>query len=177
MSESATLARPYAEAVFKTAKESNLSAKWSDMLAFLSAVVKDSNMSAIINNPRVGSERLVQLLLDICQGQLNQEGANFLKLLVENNRLLLLPAITKLYEEYKAEDEGYVDVEVLTAYPLTKEEQKQFASSLEKKLNKRVHMKIDVDKSLIGGIRVRAGDKVIDGSIRGRLQQLAKRLY
>ncbi len=177
MSESATLARPYAEAVFKTAKETNSSAKWSEMLEFLSAVVKDSNMSATINNPRVGGERLLQLLLDISQEQLNKEGANFLTLLVENNRLLLLPAIAELYEEYKAEDEGYVDVEVSTAYALTKEEQKRFASSLEKKLNKKVHMNIEVDKSLIGGIRVRAGDKVIDGSIRGRLQQLTKRLY
>ena len=137
MSELATLARPYAEAVFKTAKETNSSAKWSDMLAFLSAVIKDRNMSAIINNPRVGSERLVQLLLDISQEQLNKEGTNLLKLLVENNRLILLPAISKLFEQYKAEDEGYIDVEVLTAYSMTKEEQNRFASSLEKKLNKR----------------------------------------
>lgn len=177
MSESATLARPYAEAVFKTAKETDSSAKWSDMLAFLSAVAKDSTMSATINNPKVGGERLLQLWLDISQDQLNKEGVNLLKLLIENNRLLLLPAIAELYEEYKAEDEGYVDVEVSTAYSLTKEEQKRFASSLEKKLNKKVHMNIEVDKSLIGGIRVRAGDKVIDGSIRGRLQQLTKRLY
>lgn len=177
MSETATLARPYAEAVFKRAKETNSSAKWSDMLAFLSAVIKDSEMSAIVDNPRVSSERLIRLIMDISQEQINEEGANFLKLLVENNRLLILPVIAKLYEEYKAEDEGYVDVDVLTAYSLTKEEEKQLTISLEKKLNKKVHMSMNVDKSLIGGVRVRAGDKVIDGSIRSRLQQLAKRLY
>ena len=177
MSETATLARPYAEAVFKRAKETNSSAEWSEMLTFLSAVIKDSEMSAIIDNPRVTDERLIQLLLDISQVKINDEGTNFLKLLVENNRLMLLPVITNIYEEYKAEDEGYVDVDVLTTYSLTKEEVKKLGLSLEKKLNKKVHMHIDVDKSLIGGVRVRAGDKVIDGSIRGRLQQLAKRLY
>ena len=99
MSETATLARPYAEAVFKRAKETNSSAEWSEMLTFLSAVIKDSEMSAIIDNPRVTDERLIQLLLDISQVKINDEGTNFLKLLVENNRLMLLPVITNIYEE------------------------------------------------------------------------------
>ena len=176
MSELATLARPYAAAVFKRAKETHATAKWSQTLAFMSAVLNDENISVIVDNPKVNKERLSALMLDICQGQINQENENFLKLLVNNNRLSLLPSIAKLFEAFKAEDEGYVEVEVLTAYSLSKEAKQDFTATLEKTLGKKIHMNVTVEKSLIGGVLVRAGDRVIDGSIRGRLQQLAKRL-
>ncbi|MFZ2313556.1 MAG: F0F1 ATP synthase subunit delta [Methylobacter sp.] len=176
MSELATLARPYASAVFKRAKETNSTEKWSKSLAFMSAVLSDAEISVLVDNPKVSNERLSALMLDICQGQVDEEGANFLKLLVQNNRLTLAAAISKIFEEYKAESEGYVDVEVTTAYAFSKEEKQGFTSALEKKLSKKVHMNVTVDKSLIGGVLVRAGDRVIDGSIRGQLQQLAKRL-
>jgi len=176
MSELATLARPYAAAVFKKAKETGATDKWSKSLAFLSAVLQDETLIAIVDNPKVSGVRLLVLLLDICEGQIDNEGANFLKLLVKNRRLALLPLIARLFEEFKAEHEGYVDVDVYTAYAFTKEARQDFASKLEKTLNKKVHMKISVDKSLIGGVLVRAGDKVIDGSIRGQLQQLQKAL-
>ena len=176
MSELATLARPYAEAVFKRALETESTAKWSEMLAFLTAVMNDKDISVITDNPRVNHGRLTQLMLDICQGHINEEGVNFVKLLVENERLSLVPTISHLYEGYKAEHEGYVEVDVTTAYALTKDEENKFASSLGKTLNKKVHMHMKVDKSLIGGVLVRAGDTVIDGSIKGQLQQLAKRL-
>lgn len=176
MSELATLARPYAEAAFKRAKETGNSQEWSDALAFLSAVIQDTDLSAIINNPKVSEDRLVQLMQEICQDQVKGEGLNFLKLLIENSRLYLAPQIAELFESYKAEDEGYVDVDVITAYALTKAEEKSFASSLKKKLNKDVNIHASVDNSLIGGFLVRAGDSVIDGSISGQLQQLAKRI-
>ena len=176
MSELATLARPYAEAVFKTAKESETFAQWSEMLAFLSAVAEDRDIEKIIGNPKVGKDRLLQLMLDISQDPLNAEGTNFLKLLVENGRLQLLPEIARLYEQSRAEDEGYIEVDVKTAFAFTKEEEKKFAASLEKKLSKTVHMNVEIDKSLIAGVLVKAGDTVIDGSIKGQIQQLAKRL-
>ncbi|MEF3073505.1 MULTISPECIES: F0F1 ATP synthase subunit delta [unclassified Methylobacter] len=176
MSELATLARPYAAAVFKRAKETNTTAKWSQSLAFMSAVLSDKEISVVVDNPKVTKERLSALMLDICQGQVDGESANFLKLLVQNNRLTLLPYIAEIFEAYKADDEGYIDVEVVTAYPFSKEEKQKFASKLEKTLSKKVHMNATVDKSLIGGVLVRAGDRVIDGSIKGQLQQLAKRL-
>ncbi|MDD1627976.1 MAG: F0F1 ATP synthase subunit delta, partial [Methylococcaceae bacterium] len=138
--------------------------------------LSDEEISVLVDNPKVSNERLSALMLDICQGQVDEEGANFLKLLVQNNRLTLASAISKIFEEYKAESEGYVDVEVTTAYAFSKEEKQSFTSALEKKLSKKVHMNVTVDKSLIGGVLVRAGDRVIDGSIRGQLQQLAKRL-
>ncbi len=176
MSELATLARPYAAAVFKRSFETGTTQKWSESLAFISAVLNDKEFSGAVDNPKVSKERLSALMLDICQGQVDEEGANFLKLLVQNNRLTLAPTIAKLFEVYKAESEGYVDVEVATAYAFSKEEKQRFTSTLEKTLSKKVHMNVTVDKSLIGGVLVRAGDRVIDGSIKGQLQQLAKRL-
>lgn len=176
MSELLTLARPYAEAVFKRSQESKSSSEWSDMLAFLSIVMQDKEMTSVIANPKVSQEQLTTLLLDICQDQLTEEGTNFVKLLVQNSRLMLAPQISELYESYKAEHEGYVDVEVISAFALSKEEQKKFATTLEKQLDKKVHITTSIDKSLIGGFLAKAGDKVIDGSIKGQLQQLAKKL-
>lgn len=176
MTELATLARPYAEAAFKRAKETGNSGVWADALQFLSAVVLDSNMAAIVNNPRIDRDKILQLLLDICQDQINDEVKNLLKLLMENGKLKLLPNISALYEEYKANDEGYVNVDLYSAYALTKAEQHKYVAMLEKQLSKKVNATVSVDKSLIGGILARAGDKVIDGSVSGQLHQLAKRL-
>jgi F-type H+-transporting ATPase subunit delta len=176
MSDLATLARPYAEALFKRAKETKATDKWTQMLALVSLVMQDNELIALVKNPKVAQDRIGQLVLEVCQGQLDDEGANFVKLLVQNDRLLLAPHIASLYEEYKAEDAGYVDVDVSSAFALTKAEEKNLITSLEKTLNKTVRLKAGVDKTLIGGFLARAGDIVIDGSIKGQLQQLAKRL-
>ena len=174
MSELATLARPYAAAAFKRSKETGTTENWSKSLSFISTILNNKEISVVVDNPKLGKERLSALMLDICQGQVDEEGANFLKLLVQNKRLTLVPTIAQLFEAYKAESEGYVDVEVSTAYAFSKEERQRFTVALEKKLCKKANIKVTVDKSLIGGVLVRAGDRVIDGSIRGRLQQLAK---
>ncbi len=176
MSELATLARPYAAAVFKRAKETHTTAKWSQSLAFMSAVLKNEDISVVVDNPKVNRQGLSALILDICQGHVNEENENFLKVLVHNSRLKLLPYIAKLFEAYKAEDEGYVEVEAHTAYAFSKEEKQQLTATLEKTLGKKIHMNVTVDKSLIGGVLVRAGDRVIDGSIKGRLQNMQKAL-
>ena len=176
MSELATLARPYAAAVFKRAKETNATKEWSESLSFMSAVLENKDISVVIDNPKVNKQKLAELMLDICQEHSTVENSNFLKLLVHNNRLVLLPQIAKLYESYKAEDEGYVEVEVLAAYALSKEAKQSFSATLEKALGKKIHMNVAVDKSLIGGVLVRAGDRVIDGTIKGRLQHMHKAL-
>jgi F-type H+-transporting ATPase subunit delta len=142
----------------------------------MSAVMENRDISVVVDNPKVNKQRLSALMLDICQGHVNEEDENFLKLLVHNNRLVLLPYIAKLFEAYKAEDEGYAEVDVLTAYALSKEAKQNLAAKLEKILGKKIHMNVTVDKSLIGGVLVRAGDKVIDGSIKGRLQNMQKAL-
>ena len=176
MSELATLARPYAAAVFKRAKETGSSEKWSKTLAFLASILSDQRLSSFINNPKVSNEGLSGLMLDISAGQIDAEGANFLKLLVQNRRLNLVPHIVKIFEAYKAEDEGYLDVEVHAAYEFSDEGRQDFSARLEKRLGKKVNMNVTVDKSLIGGVLVRAGDKVIDGSVKGQLQHMQKAL-
>ena len=176
MTEIATLARPYAEAAFKRAKETDKAAAWSEALGFLSTLIQDGELAAIIKNPRVGKQSLQRLLLEICQDQLDVEACNLLKLLIVNGKLKLLPNISALYEEYRADDEGYVNVDLYSAYALSKAEQNKYVAMLEKLLNKKVNAVVAVDKSLIGGILAKAGDKVIDSSVSGQLHQLAKRL-
>jgi F-type H+-transporting ATPase subunit delta len=176
MSELATLARPYATAAFKRAKETGSVQSWSQNLAFMSAVINNEAVRGIVDNPKVSKQDLSALLLDICQEHIDKEGASFLKLLVQNGRLALLSNIANLFEGYKAEHEGYVDVQVSTAYELSEEAYDQLTKNLEKSLGKKVNMNVIVDKSLIGGVLVRAGDRVIDGSIRGQLQYMQKTL-
>jgi F-type H+-transporting ATPase subunit delta len=176
MTELSTLARPYAEAAFKRSKETGSAQQWSDSLGFLVVLVQDEQLAEIIGNPRVTKDRLAQLVGDICAGQVDDEVINFVKVLVENSRLKLIAQIAELFERYKADDEGYVNVELFSAYALTKAEEKKYVSALEKQLAKKVKATVTIDKTLIGGVLARAGDKVIDGSISGQLQQLAKRL-
>jgi len=176
MSELSTLARPYAEAAFKRAKEVGATDVWSDSLTFLSTLMNNSELIAVLDNPGFSKEQATQLMLAICQHYIHEEAINFVKVLIENGRLKLIPQIAELYEHYKADNEGYINVDVYSAYALSKEEKKKIVVVLEKQLNKQVHATVAVDKSLIGGILAKAGDKVIDGSINGRLHQLAKRL-
>ncbi len=176
MSELATLARPYAIAAFKTAKHTGSLAKWSEWLAFMSTALNDQELVKLISSPKIGKSQLSSLLISIYETEISSEYSNFLKLLVENGRLKLIAKIAELFETYKADEEGYVDVDVKTAYSFSKEAKQRFALSLEKSLGKKVNMNVTVDTSLIGGVLVRAGDRVIDVSIRGQLQQLAKKL-
>lgn len=176
MSELATLARPYATAVFKRAKETATAAKWSEQLAFLASVLSDKAISGLVKNPKVKKAKLADLLVEIGSGHIDTEAISFLKLLMHNKRLDLLPTISSQFEALKAEHEGYVKADVFTAFAFTKEAEKKFAVSLERALSKKVYMNIALDKSLIGGVLVRAGDRVIDGSIKGQLQNLQKAL-
>lgn len=176
MSELATMARPYALAAFKRAKETQSTELWAQNLVFLSAVLSNKELVIIIDNPKLSKQRLLELMLDICEQQISHEALNFLKLLIANDRLALVPDISLVFETYKAEDEGYLDVEVATAYAFSEDGEKKFAATLEKTFSKKVRMKVTVDKSLIGGVLVRAGDRVIDGSIKGRLQTMKKAL-
>lgn len=177
MTELATLARPYAGAIYKLAKEAGTAEEWSNNLNFLSVAMEDELLASAAENPRVGKSQFTNLLLDIGKGHLSTEGENLVRLLVENSRLSLVSQIHSIFEAYRAADEGYVDAEVVSAFPLTKEAEKQLAKTVEGVLKRKVHFKVSEDKSLIGGVIVRAGDTVIDASVSGQLQKLAKKLY
>lgn len=174
--DATTIARPYAEAVFARADESGKLDLWSEMLELLVAVVKDPTMVGIVANPLFDRNDLVSLMLDIGGGRLTDEGANLVKLLVRNGRLSVLPEIYELFGRLKAEKDRVLNVHVRSAYVLNAAQKKIIADSLKAKLGREVTITSEKDADLIGGVHIRAGDLVIDGSIQGRLQQLAHEL-
>lgn len=174
MAESSTLARPYAKAAFDYALNRGDLAGWSQQLATLSALMADTKVAAAIDSPSLTATQQAQLLVDLCGDSLSDAGRNFVRVLAENKRLSLLADISVLFELYKANQEKSVDVDVASAYPLDGALVEQLAAALKGKLQRDVSLNTVVDQSLLGGVLVRAGDIVIDGSVRGRLAKLAK---
>jgi F-type H+-transporting ATPase subunit delta len=174
--EKSTVARPYAGAIFGRASDSNKLDQWSDMLGLLAAVVQDERVAAAISNPKLESTQRVSLMLDICGKHLDAEGQNFVRLLVRNGRLSSLPEIATLYEGLKNESQGNLDVQIVSAYEMTKAQESALAVALKKRLGREIRMTSEIDRDLIGGVIIRAGDLVIDGSVQGRLQKLATEL-
>lgn len=173
MSDYAMIARPYAQAVFRLAEEEGDLKAWSGMLAFAAAVAADPAMVAVLNSPRVSTDQLADLIISICGERLNLHAQNLVRLLAANRRLPALADIASLYEQFKAEAERTVDAELVSAKPVTPAQQKKIAAALKSKLGREVTLHCVTDASLIGGAVIRAGDTVIDGSVRGRLEKLA----
>ena len=173
MAELATLARPYALAVFKLARDKDKLAVWSEMLAFLGSVIVDPLIRGIVANPRIQHHSLAKLLIDICGGRLTDEGQNFIRVLTATGRLNLAPEIARLFEIERADIEGRATVNVTAAYEVNPKFKLTIAQAMKKHLDREVDMEISIDKSLIGGAVIRAGDIVIDVSLRGRLNELA----
>jgi|TARA_R110002096_G_scaffold196966_12_gene380111 F-type H+-transporting ATPase subunit delta len=176
MAELAALARPYAEAVFLMAEEKGQIDNWSDALSFLGQVTSDELLQKILNNPKVSKEALQGAMLDICDQQVTDEGINLVKLLIKNNRLHLASEIAEQYEIKKAKKLGLLDVSVTAAFEMSDADQQALSTSLSKSFGKQVKISVKEDASLIGGMIIRAGDKVIDGSLSGQIQQLARQL-
>ena len=174
--DATTIARPYAEAVFERAEERKSLDAWSEMLAFLAETVQDPGLADFIGNPLLERQRLEELMLDIGADRLNEEGRNLVRLLVDNDRLPVLPEIAVLYEQLKAESQRVLNVHLRSAYPLQAEQEQRIAEVLKLKLGRDVTLTTEQDPDLIGGVHIRAGDLVIDGSVRGKLQQLANEL-
>ncbi len=174
--EATTIARPYAEAVFAHADESGKLDIWQEMLTFLASVVEDESLAQTVSNPLIELDDLTELLLEIGGGRINEEGANLVRLLVQNRRLSVVPEIKVLFEALKADKEKLLTVHVTTAYVLKPAQEKLIAEALKAKLGRDITITSEKDTDLIGGIHIRAGDMVIDGSVRGQLQQLANEL-
>jgi F-type H+-transporting ATPase subunit delta len=172
MQENTTTARPYARAVFELARSDGELQNWSDMLHLLGQVVSDPVMQTLIKNPKVGRQQLADIILEICGQRFNQQGKNFVSILIDARRLAVVPQISKLFEEQKSEAEGIADVEVVSAYPLEDQQQQKIEQVMAKRLSKKIQITAHVDQSLIGGAVIRAGDSVIDASLKGRLRQL-----
>jgi F-type H+-transporting ATPase subunit delta len=173
MAEISTIARPYAVAAFKLAKETKSLAKWSEMLGLASAVAIDSTMQAYIQNPKVLGSELEGAFLKVCGKKLNEQGQNLVKVLVEYGRLSVLPAISSAFEELKAQDEGVLEAQIIAASKLSAAETKDLVKRLEEKFGKKVEATVSVDTEIIGGIKIIVGDTVIDASVKNQLQNLA----
>jgi F-type H+-transporting ATPase subunit delta len=173
MSQAITTARPYAQAAFDEALKLGELKTWSEMLDKISGSVCDAQLKAVIASPKVNVAQLSLLMLDIAGQKTGEQAKNFIKILVENNRLEILPEIAKLFEGLRAEAEKSIDVVVTSAYELSEIQKQKVALALKVKMGREIKLSSAVDRTLLGGIVIRAGDKVIDGSARTRLSELA----
>lgn len=174
MAESITLARPYAKAAFDYALEQNALADWSRQLNLAATVAGTDKIVRVLTSPTLTTAQHGDALVDLLGSELSDKPGNFIRTLASNKRLPLLPEIAELFDQFKANQENSVDVEIASAFPLGDDVAERLAQALRGKLKRDVSLSTIVDKSLLGGVVVRSGDVVIDGSIRGRLDKLAK---
>lgn len=173
MSESATIARPYAEAVFSLAPDAPSRIRWSETLQFAAALVASSELAGLIGDPRIPGTRLLSLLRDIGGRRFDDQALAFLRLLLNNDRLLLLPEIGRAFEDLRRQSENVVDVQIVSARPLAASEEADIRGRLEQRFQHRVAVRARVDESLLAGAVIHIGDRIIDGSLRARLAALA----
>jgi F-type H+-transporting ATPase subunit delta len=173
MSELSTLARPYAEAVFRLAQGENDLAGWSSRIATLAAIVSDDQVARLIADPAVSAERVASLIIEVAGTDLGERGVNFVKVLAENNRLSLLPEVVSQFETLRANAEGTLEATITSALELTQAQVDELVAGLKAKFNRAVNVQVVVDPELIGGAVIAIGDQVIDGSVKGRLQTMS----
>jgi F-type H+-transporting ATPase subunit delta len=172
MSELTTIARPYAKAAFDYAVEAGAVDNWLEMLVFAAEVSKNETMTSFLSGG-VSVEQAQDLFLKVCGDQLNGNGQNLVKVMAENERLLVLPQVVELFGELKAEYDKEVTVDVTSAVELAADQQNTLSAALEKRLARKVKLNCVVDTSVVSGLIIKAGDMVIDGSVRGKLNRLA----
>jgi len=176
MAEVVTLARPYAEAVFRLADEGGALAGWSDALAAMAGVASHPEVRDCIGNPGLSAEQLYGLFVSLLRQDIDKEVQNLVRVLIANDRLALLPQIQEMFEHLKHEREGVLDAHVSSAFALDDAQLKDLVAGLEAKFKRRINAQVNVDKELIGGVVIAIGDEVIDASVRGRLASMAAAL-
>jgi F-type H+-transporting ATPase subunit delta len=176
MAENVTLARPYAEAAFQLAKGAAALPAWSKALGTLAAVSASAEMQGCISDPRLAPEQLAGLFVGVAGDGLAAEQQNFVRVLVDNDRLQVLPEIASLFEELKNAHEGVREANVESAFPLDAAAVQGIVADLEKKLGCKIQATVTVVPELIGGVRIAIGDEVIDASVRGKLAAMATAL-
>ena len=190
MSELSTLARPYAEAVFRMAQGENDLAGWSSRITLLAMIVSDAQVGRLNADPAMAADHVASLVIDVAgaydsarasvrsgsesfRASLGERGANFVKVLAENDRLSVLPEISAQFETLKANAEGTIEATISSAQELTQAQIDDLVAGLKAKFNRAVTVQVAVDPELIGGAVIAIGDKVIDGSVKGRLQRMS----
>lgn len=176
MSDAITTARPYAQAAFEEAQKLNALKAWSEMLVSLAEAVSLPEVRAAVTNPRVAKAQIGAAMDALLGNAASAQQRNFVRVLADNQRLLLLPEIAAIFETLKAEAEKTVNVVVDSAFELSATQQDKIISSLKKRMGREIKLTCQVNKELLGGVVIRAGDKVIDGSARTRIGEMANAL-
>ncbi len=176
MADKTTIARPYAKAAFAEARADSMLGAWSTALHTAASVADDPRVHALMGDPHVTPEQLAQLVVDIAGAGLGEHGRNFIQTLAEARRLNCLPEIAALFDSYKDDAEGIADVTVTSAMALDERQQQTLTAALARRLKREIRLHCTIDADLIGGAVVHAGDLVIDGSVRGRLERIANEL-
>ncbi|HEY6774462.1 MAG TPA: F0F1 ATP synthase subunit delta [Oxalicibacterium sp.] len=171
MAELATIARPYAEALFRVAKAANLAA-WSDLVSEMAQVAANPDVQSLAHNPKVSDDQISSVFLAALKSPVGAEAKNFVDMLAQNDRLTLLPEIAEQFHALKNAQEGAADAEITSAFELSQAQVTDLIASLEKKFGRKLNPTVTVDNTLIGGVRVVVGDEVLDTSVRAKLQQM-----
>lgn len=171
MAELATIARPYAEALFRVAKSGNLAA-WSDLVSEMAAVAALPDVQSFASNPKISDTQIAETFLSLLKSSVSAEAKNFVGMLIENGRLTLLPEIGAQFHALKNAAEGAADAEITSAFEMTDAQVKDLVATLEKKFGRKLNPTVKVDSMLIGGVRVAVGDEVLDTSVRAKLQKM-----
>lgn len=172
MSEANTIARPYAQAAFEVAQKQTDLKGWSEVLQTLSDLLANAEVKAVVCSPRVKPSELEKLMLELA-GKLNKEQSNFVRVLAQSGRLEVVAEMAAMFEALRAEAEKSAQITVSSAFALNDEQQQKIAAALKIRLGRDIKLSCNVDKALLGGIVIRMGDKVIDGSANARLAELA----
>ncbi|WP_035054845.1 F0F1 ATP synthase subunit delta [Andreprevotia chitinilytica] len=176
MAELITVARPYAEAVFRLAKESSTLGQWSEVLANLALIAQDQTAQDVVANPKYSATQVQQLLVSLLGGNVSNETKNLIAIVLENGRFTALAGVSELFEALKAAEEGEVEAVIESAFPLDDAQKNTLASQLSAQLHRKVAAEVTVNPDLIGGVKVTVGDLVIDASVKGKLAALATSL-
>lgn len=171
MAELATIARPYAEALFRVAKAGNMSA-WTSLVSEMAAVGAHPDVKALAANPNVSDRQMADTLLALLKSDISTEVKNLIGILVENDRVSLLPEIGVQFHALKNADEGSADAQIVSAFPMSEAQVAELVAALGKRFGRKLNPTVTVDNSLIGGVRVVVGDEVYDTSVRAKLDQM-----
>lgn len=173
MAELSTIARPYAEALFATARDDQAGlASWSALVSELAQVASLNDVREALTDPRLNAEQRTELFVGLIKSELPAKARNFIEVLVQNNRILVLPQIAEQFELLKNQLEGTALAEITSAYPLADEQVQQLVAGLEKKFGLKLKPSVTVDANLIGGVRVQVGDQVLDTSVQAQLARM-----
>ena len=173
MSEANTVARPYAQAAFDEARRLGDLKGWSAVLAILAESLNNAEVRTVISNPRVDKSKVEELVVALCGNQLSAQQRSFIRILMDNHRLDVVTEILVMYEALRAEAEKFVEVTVASAFELSDAQQQKIAAALKARMQREIRLSCKVDKALLGGVVIRAEDKVIDGSALARLGEMA----